>query len=141
MSSVLVYYTRQVGIANFIKFYFIPYLVCNSRLLRLRNLTPIFQLANHWIVMLTYLHHSDPTLPHYRQKEWSFLRGAVGTVDRPLLGWAGRFFLHNVSHDHIAHHFFSVIPFYNQPEVTEHIKKVLKEDYNYDSTVGFSPPV
>lgn len=46
--------------------------------------------------MLTYLHHSDPTVPHYRNKEWSFLRGALATVDRPLLGWAGRFFLHNV---------------------------------------------
>lgn len=73
-------------------------------------------------VMFTYLHHSDPTIPHYRKEEWSFLRGAAATVDRPLLGWAvsrvsllvsstdnfacsfqGRFFFHNISHDHIAH--------------------------------------
>lgn len=46
--------------------------------------------------MFTYLHHSDPTIPHYRKEEWSFLRGATATVDRPLLGWMGRFFLHNV---------------------------------------------
>ncbi|KAK7683609.1 hypothetical protein QCA50_013447 [Cerrena zonata] len=46
----------------------------------------------------------------------------------------GRFFLHNVSHDHVAHHFFSNTPFYNQPKITEAVKKVLKEDYNYDST-------
>ena len=119
--------------------------------------------------MLTYLHHSDPTVPLYRRKEWTFLRGAIATVDRPLLGWAGRFFLHNVSHDHVrtpprlpsrsmltykqvAHHLFSTIPFCkcfpvhsrlglvtsspdNQPFVTEAIKKVLKDDYNYDSTV------
>ncbi|KAF8635096.1 hypothetical protein AX15_000536 [Amanita polypyramis BW_CC] len=87
--------------------------------------------------MLTYLHHSDPSIPHYRRKEWTFLRGALSTVDRPLLGWVGRFFFHNVSHDHIAHHLFSTIPFYNQPQVTEAIKKVLKEDYNYDSTNSF----
>ncbi|KAL0945988.1 hypothetical protein HGRIS_012266 [Hohenbuehelia grisea] len=117
MSFILYLYTKQVGFSYFIKLYFIPYL-----------------LANHWIVMLTFLHHSDPSIPHFRNKEWSFLRGALATVDRPLLGWAGRFFLHNVSHDHISHHLFSSIPFYNQPEVTEHIKKVLKEDYNYDST-------
>lgn len=61
------------------------------------------KLSNHWIVMLTYLHHSDPTIAHYRNKQWSFLRGAISTVDRPLLGWAGRFFLHNVSHDHVCH--------------------------------------
>jgi len=108
--------------------------------------------------MLTFLHHSDPTIPHYRNKQWSFLRGAISTVDRPLLGWAGRFFLHNVSHDHISHHLFSSIPFCtftlvrhfvcpfingvkpdNQPQVTEHIKSVLKDDYNYDSTVHFNP--
>jgi len=52
--------------------------------------------------MLTYLHHSDPTVAHYRSKEWNFLRGAISTVDRPLLGWVGRFFLHNVSHDHVS---------------------------------------
>ncbi|TFK53229.1 hypothetical protein OE88DRAFT_1718176 [Heliocybe sulcata] len=120
MSAILYYYAKQVGLADFVKFYFIPYL-----------------LANHWIVMLTFLHHSDPTIPHYRGKEWSFLRGAVATVDRPLLGWIGRFFLHNVSHDHVAHHFFSIIPFYNQPEVTERIKAVLKDQYNYDSTNTF----
>ncbi|KAF8057365.1 delta-12 fatty acid desaturase [Lyophyllum atratum] len=120
MSCLLYMWTREVGIANFAKLYFVPYL-----------------LSNHWIVMLTYLHHSDPTIAHYRNKQWSFLRGAVSTVDRPLLGWAGRFFLHNVSHDHIAHHLFSSIPFYNQPYVTEAIKKVLKEDYNYDSTNTF----
>ncbi|EEB94066.1 hypothetical protein MPER_07189 [Moniliophthora perniciosa FA553] len=94
-------------------------------------------LVNHWIVMLTFLHHSDPTIPYYRNKEWTFLRGATATVDRPLLGWAGRFFFHNVSHDHIAHHLFSSIPFYNQPQVTERLKEVLKSDYNYDSTNSF----
>lgn len=52
--------------------------------------------------MLTYLHHSDPTIPHYRKPEWTFLRGALATVDRPFLGWVGRFFLHNVSHDHVS---------------------------------------
>ncbi|KAF5313871.1 hypothetical protein D9619_013113 [Psilocybe cf. subviscida] len=120
MSTILVLWTREVGVTNFLKLYFVPYI-----------------LANHWIVMLTYLHHSDPTIAHYRNKQWSFLRGAVSTVDRPLLGWAGRFFLHNVSHDHVAHHLFSSIPFYNQPLVTEAIKKVLKDDHNYDSSNTF----
>ncbi|KAF7308817.1 Delta-12 fatty acid desaturase [Mycena kentingensis (nom. inval.)] len=122
MSFVLYLWTRQpsVGLAAFIKLYFIPWMC-----------------VNHWIVMLTYLHHVDPTIPYFRKAQWSFLRGAVSTVDRPFLGWAGRFFLHNVSHDHISHHLFSSIPFYNQPLVTQHIKEVLKENYNYDSTNSF----
>ncbi|KAG5636052.1 hypothetical protein H0H81_009248 [Sphagnurus paluster] len=120
MASILYLWTKQVGLEYFIKLYFVPYI-----------------LANHWIVMLTYLHHCDPTIPHYRAKQWTFLRGALATVDRPLLGWAGRVFLHNVSHDHVAHHLFSSIPFYNQPKVTKLLKQVLKEDYNYDSTNTF----
>lgn len=51
----------------------------------------------NFLVMCTFLHHSDPSIPHYRKDEWSFLRGVVATVDRPLLGWIGRFFFHNVS--------------------------------------------
>ncbi|RXW15580.1 hypothetical protein EST38_g10275 [Candolleomyces aberdarensis] len=98
---------------------------------------PPFLLVNHWIVMITYLHHSDPTLPHYRKGQWTFLRGVAATVDRPLLGWFGRFFFHNISHDHVAHHFFLRAPFYNGPEITERIKTVLKDDYNYDSTPSF----
>jgi fatty acid desaturase len=54
--------------------------------------------------MITYLHHTDPTLPHYRGKEWNFQRGAAATVDRPFLGWQGRFFLHDVAHFHVIHH-------------------------------------
>ncbi|KAL1718948.1 fatty acid desaturase-domain-containing protein [Schizophyllum commune] len=102
-------------------YYMIPYI---------RSLTRL-------VVMFTYLHHSDPTIPHYRKEEWSFLRGAAATVDRPLLGWMGRFFLHNISHDHVAHHFFIQAPFFNGPEITKAIKSVLKDDYNYDSTPSF----
>ena len=113
MSSVLYLWTKQVGIGYFAKLYFVPYLVPKFPIyiFRSREVDGIPQLSNHWIVMLTYLHHSDPTIAHYRNKQWSFLRGAISTVDRPLLGWAGRFFLHNVSHDHVAHHLFSSIPF------------------------------
>ncbi|KAF9453348.1 delta-12 fatty acid desaturase [Macrolepiota fuliginosa MF-IS2] len=120
MFCLLAIFYNRVGFSNFVLLYVAPYI-----------------LANHWIVMLTYLHHSDPTIPHYRSKEWTFLRGALATVDRPLLGWVGRYFLHNVSHDHIAHHTNSSIPFYNLPQVTQIIKSVLGDDYNYDSTNTF----
>jgi fatty acid desaturase len=69
---------------------------------------------NHWLVMITYLHHTDPSLPHYRQGSWNFTRGAAATMDRDFLGWIGRFFLHDISHYHVAHHFFPKIPFCKQ---------------------------
>ncbi|KAF9506553.1 hypothetical protein BS47DRAFT_1399398 [Hydnum rufescens UP504] len=105
---------------TFIKFYLVPYV-----------------LLNHWVVMFTYLHHTDPTLPHFRKDSWTFLRGAVTTIDRPLMGWMGRFFFHNISHDHIAHHFYSSAPFYNGPEITKYVRKALGDEYNYDSTNTF----
>ncbi|KAJ7743780.1 fatty acid conjugase [Mycena metata] len=120
MGYLLWVYTADVGSAAMVKLYFIPYLLCN-----------------HWIVLNTFLQHSDPMLPHYRKGEWTFVRGAIATVDRPVMGWIGRFFFHNVSHDHTAHHLFSSIPFYNQPLVTEHLKTVLGEHYNYDPTPCF----
>ncbi|KAF8173455.1 fatty acid desaturase-domain-containing protein [Pholiota molesta] len=90
--------------------------------------------AHNWIVLFTYLQHSDPTIPYYRKDQWTFARGALATVDRPLFGWVGRFFLHNISSDHVAHHFFPGIPFYNLPEVTKIIKPILGDYYNYDTT-------
>lgn len=51
--------------------------------------------------MLTYLQHTDPTIPYYRQSQWTFVRGALAAVDRPFLGWVGRVFFHNVSHNHV----------------------------------------
>ncbi len=134
--TLLFWWASQTSLAHVGRVYGVPYI-----------------LANHWIVMLTYLHHSDPTMPHYRSRTWSFVRGALATVDRPLLGWVGRVFLHNVSHDHVcltpshtfsipehylqvAHHLFSSIPFYNQPEVTKIIRPLLGNAYNYDTTVS-----
>ncbi|KAF7312378.1 Fatty acid conjugase [Mycena indigotica] len=105
------------GLTAFIRLYFVPYLWVNC-----------------WILTVTYVQHTDPTVPHYRKGEWTFLRGALSTVDRPALGWMGRFFLKNLGHDHVTHHLFSSVPFYNQPQVTKLIKPVLKQHYNYDST-------
>ncbi|PPQ68888.1 hypothetical protein CVT25_009011 [Psilocybe cyanescens] len=121
MLALLVYYGYQNGWTALLVHYFLPWLF-----------------AHNWIVLFTYLQHSDPTIPYYRKDQWTFARGALATVDRPLFGWVGRFFLHNISSDHVAHHFFPSIPFYNLPEVTEAIKPILGDYYNYDSTVSRS---
>ncbi|KAG9226941.1 hypothetical protein CCMSSC00406_0003386 [Pleurotus cornucopiae] len=101
--------------------------------------TPAFTLFKMFmrqflIVTFTYLQHSDPTIPYYRKDQWTFARGALSTVDRPIFGWVGRALLYNIGHDHVAHHLFSNIPFYNLPQATEAIKPILGEYYNYDST-------
>ncbi|KAF8880792.1 fatty acid desaturase-domain-containing protein [Infundibulicybe gibba] len=112
MLSILSAYIYRTGWSSVCAYYIIPWLV----------------------ITFTYLQHSDPTIPYYRKDQWTFARGALATVDRPLFGWVGQFFLHHISSDHVAHHFFASIPFYNLPQVTAAIKPVLGEYYNYDST-------
>jgi len=84
-------------------------------------------LVSHWVSMIVFLQHTDVKLPHYRSGTWTYTRGALATMDRPFLGWQGRFFLHNVghifhlriptdnffqvAHFHVVHHFFPKIPF------------------------------
>jgi fatty acid desaturase len=62
--------------------------------------------CNHWIVAITFLHHTHPELPRYDAEAWTFLRGALATVDRNL-GWAGKHLLHNIADYHVIHHLFS----------------------------------
>ncbi|GAA5916350.1 uncharacterized protein JCM6883_002640 [Sporobolomyces salmoneus] len=95
----------------FTKFYFIPYL-----------------LVNHWLVLITYLQHTSPLLPHYRASHWSFLLGALTTtIDRNFLGPVGKTLLHGISETHILHHLCSKIPHYHAEEATEAIKQYLEE--------------
>ncbi|KAI1792372.1 fatty acid desaturase-domain-containing protein [Ganoderma leucocontextum] len=101
------------GAASVIKLYGIPWLC-----------------VTHWFIMITYLHHTDPELPHYRQPEWNFQRGAAATVDRDFLGWMGRFFLHDVAHYHVVHHFFPKMPFYHGEEATQYLQAFIGEHYH-----------
>ncbi|KAJ3492008.1 hypothetical protein NLI96_g283 [Meripilus lineatus] len=94
-------------------------------------------MVTHWFIMITYLHHTDPKLPHYRNGEWSFSRGAAATVDRDFLGWMGRFFLHDVAHYHVIHHFFPKMPFYHGPEATEYLKAYIGEQYHFSDKPAF----
>lgn len=134
--------SRAYGIAAVVKFYFIPWLF-----------------VSHWFIMITYLHHTARSLPHYCQGAWTFARGAASTVDREFLGWMGRFFLHGVARWHVVHHFcpglpwceylFLGRPFHraieeaecylvdNAEEATEHLQKILGPYYAYSDEPVF----
>ncbi|KAL5536388.1 FAD2 [Sanghuangporus sanghuang] len=94
-------------------------------------------LLNNWIAMIVSLQHTDIMLPRYRDGAYTFARGALVTVDRELLGWQGKFFLHYVAHCHVVHHFFPSMPFYHLEEATQYAKKVLGDDYISCDTSGF----
>merc|ERR1712003_253060 len=42
-----------------------------------------YLILNAWLGVVTLLHHTDVDVPHLEGEEWSFIRGAFLTIDRP----------------------------------------------------------
>lgn len=89
--------------------------------------------VNHWLVFVTFLQHTDPTMPHYKDHEWNFARGAAATIDRDF-GFIGQHIFHDIIETHVLHHYVSRIPFYNAREATKAIKEVMGDHYRYDGS-------
>ncbi|KAI0689043.1 oleoyl phosphatidylcholine desaturase [Cytidiella melzeri] len=88
--------------------------------------------VNHWLILITFLQHTDPIIPHYRASEFTFPRGALATLDRNLLGdlgsfmgWIGACTTHGISETHVAHHVNSKIPHYHAWEANAALHKRL----------------
>jgi len=108
-------YTR--GFSEVFRLYLVPYLW-----------------VNHWLVLITFLQHTDPILPHYRAPEFTFPRGALSTLDRSLLGdlgpigaWVGATITHGISETHVLHHVSSKIPHYNAWEAAAALRARLAQ--------------
>ncbi len=85
-----------------------------------------------FLVVITWLHHTHRSLPHYDSTEWDWMRGALSTIDRDygVLNTV----LHHITDTHVMHHLFSTIPHYHAMEATKAIKPILGEYYQYDDT-------
>jgi len=88
--------------------------------------------VNAFLVLITYLQHTHPSLPHYDSSEWDWLKGALATVDRDY-GILNKVF-HNITDTHVAHHLFSMMPHYHAMEATKAIKPILGDYYQHDGT-------
>ncbi|KAL4778665.1 fatty acid desaturase-domain-containing protein [Aspergillus varians] len=88
--------------------------------------------VNHWMVTITYLQHTHPSVPRYEHGTWTFTQGALCTVDRDT-GILGRYFFHRVMETHVVHHFFPKIPFYYADEATQAIIPLLGHHYHYET--------
>jgi len=112
----LVWFTFNYGFITLLKYYLVPETITNA-----------------YLVLITYLQHTDVHIPHFRSAEWNWLRGALCTTDRSF----GKYLdgvLHHIVDTHVCHHLFSTMPFYHAEEATEAIKKVLGDYYLYDPT-------
>jgi omega-6 fatty acid desaturase / acyl-lipid omega-6 desaturase (Delta-12 desaturase) len=76
--TALFFASRQWGFLTIFKYYIVPYFW-----------------VNHWLVLITYLQHTDPALPHYRARAWNFQRGAAATMDRDF-GFIGKHIMHDI---------------------------------------------
>ncbi len=92
-----------------------------------------YLVTNAWIVAYTWLHHTDTDIPHFDDPEWSFVRGAFCSVDRPY-GRVVDLLHHHIGSTHAAHHLLPKIPHYHAAVATEALAEAFPEHYRYDPT-------
>jgi len=98
---------------------------------------PLF-VINAWLIIYTWLQHTDVDVPHFSGDNHSFVKGALHTIDRPYdkldpFGFID-FLHHKIGTTHVAHHFDSSIPHYKAEVATEAIKKSFPDMHLYDPT-------
>lgn len=109
MAGLLAFLTYQWGWMWLLKYYAAPYIV--------------FVI---WLDLVTFLHHTEADIPWYRGEDWTFLKGAISSIDRDYG------FVNHIHHDigtHVAHHIFLNMPHYNLKKATEAIKPILGDYY------------
>jgi omega-6 fatty acid desaturase (delta-12 desaturase) len=113
--SAIFYASSIFSFASVFYYYLIPYTITNC-----------------FLVLITFLQHTDHALPHMDKRQWDWLRGALLTVDRDY-GFLNHVF-HRITDTHVVHHLFSYMPFYNAAEATEAVKPLLGDYYLFDDT-------
>lgn len=105
MVSFLALCGYQFGIVNLVIYYAIPNLIFCS-----------------WLVIVTFLHHTEPGTRWYNTKTWNYVRGNLESVDR-VYGLLEHF--HHDIGTHVVHHLFPAIPHYHLIEANRAVKPFL----------------
>ena len=121
MAGALVAWAACNGVAEVMALYGFPLVVVNA-----------------WLVLYTWLQHTDTDVPHFSDDQHNFVKGALHTIDRPYNKMdpfgAIDFLHHQIGTTHVAHHFDSTIPHYKAQAATDAIKEKFPEYYLYDPT-------
>lgn len=117
--SLLFYLSTIYGFPIILALYGGPYLIINS-----------------WLVLYTWLQHTEVDVPHFDNNNHHFVKGAFHTIDRPYPKIIN-FFHHNIGSTHVIHHIDSTIPHYHAKYATEIIKNEYPSLYLYESTPIF----
>lgn len=79
---------------------------------------------------ITYLHHTHPDVHHYDPDSWTFVKGALATVDRDF-GFIDRHIFHGIIGTHVAHHLFPYAFFFPMPAFFRFPFSVFPSRYNF----------
>ena len=84
---------------------------------------PLF-IFGSWLVVTTFLHHNHDNARWYSEKEWTFVKGALSSVDRSygIFNWL----VHDIG-THQIHHVFPSIPHYNLKKATRQFRKAFPQ--------------
>jgi len=93
---------------------------------------PAYLVNNAWLVVYTILQHTDKDVPHHGQDTFTWLKGALSTIDRNYPYLVDEMH-HYIGTTHVLHHINHKIPFYYAKQATKELKIVLGELYNYDN--------
>lgn len=118
--SILLFIGFKIGFFQLFVLYFIPFIVVKA-----------------WVITYAWIAHTDPTVPHYGETNWTWINGAISTIDRKGIPWIINELHHHAGPRHVYHHLFPMIPHYHSKEATEHIKRVLGKYYREDDTPLF----
>ena len=110
----ILFFTFNYGLFPVIAIYIGPLLVVNS-----------------WLVVYTWLHHTDSDVPHLSNTEFSYMRGAFLSIDRPY-GKILNFLHHNIGSSHVVHHVCPTMPHYHAKKATLLIQKTFKKIYLFN---------
>lgn len=122
MLLVLASVAGSVGVANVLSYYGLAWLGSHG-----------------WLVLVTFLQHSDARLPHYDDEKdnFNFVKGAIATVDRDY-GALWNNLTHHITDAHVVHHIFSRVPFYRAKQMTPHVAKLIGKHYVRDERPLFT---
>ncbi len=93
--------------------------------------------VNIWLVIYTWLHHTDTDVPHLGEGEFSYMRGAFLSIDRPY-GKILDFLHHSIGSTHAIHHIEPTVPHYHARLATRVLKNKFPKVYLYNPTPIFN---
>ena len=116
MLFTLCIWAYKFGISSVVCLYFLPLIVVNV-----------------WLVIYTWLHHTDTDVPHLGASQFSYMRGAFLSIDRPY-GKILDFLHHSIGSTHAIHHIEPTIPHYHAKLATKILSKSFSKVYLYNPT-------